>query len=504
MNNEFSGVPYLIFNIKEALWDLLSQWKMILIVALLTSILVSGLKYAKDSSDYRQEQSRKEAVASEMISDEEKTANVMEPLTEEQRTAVLFAVNQNSHILKLQQYLDESLWLNGTPYDQRALVLSYYIKGTEEISLQELCDAYSSYLNSEKFYKSLGAVIDPDKEIKYIKELISVKNGDIADSNLTGILYRISIVLPEETDAAAVEKVFTAAINEANGKLKESIGDHTITLATNEETHQYDAIAMERRSSYNNMLNSLNINLKNYIAAFNENQKTAYDTIMEIRRNEIFKLNAEGATEGSTAEGSPETEAADSPKAAHFSLFYAIVGLFLGVFFYLIGYLIVVFVRDRLTYEGNAATYTGSRLLGDIYSEVRYTGISALMHSRLVDGIRYRGKESTERQLQKTVAKLKALCEHGGFEALSLVKMTADDKNLDHVIDELVRAAKAAGINANLIGTGGEIDEKDLVNVKSAVSLVGKDSRRKDLSNMVRLYNAYDITQLGCVYLGGR
>jgi V/A-type H+-transporting ATPase subunit E len=55
-------------NIRDMIWDLLSQWKAVLIVAVITAILATGAKYIQDNNQYKAELEKK-AQAEKMVAD---------------------------------------------------------------------------------------------------------------------------------------------------------------------------------------------------------------------------------------------------------------------------------------------------------------------------------------------------------------------------------------------------------------------------------------------------
>ena len=52
MNNQTYQKQVIEINIKELIWDLLAQWKAVLLVSLIMALLMCGARYAKDKSAF--------------------------------------------------------------------------------------------------------------------------------------------------------------------------------------------------------------------------------------------------------------------------------------------------------------------------------------------------------------------------------------------------------------------------------------------------------------------
>ena len=82
-------------NLKELMWDLLGQWKAILIVALLAAIIVPGAKYLKDTLDYKKALKQAEQTAAQAsVSADEQIEGVLSSLSQEDRDAVSYLLQQ--------------------------------------------------------------------------------------------------------------------------------------------------------------------------------------------------------------------------------------------------------------------------------------------------------------------------------------------------------------------------------------------------------------------------
>ena len=132
MNSNNTGRIETVINVKEIIWDLLEQWKAVLITALLVMALVAGAKYAKDMKSYEAAQAEKEAQKQSTASAEDQIRDVLEALPESERSTVMTIVNQNEWIEKEKEYINKSILLNTDPTNQRTLAADYYIAAAED------------------------------------------------------------------------------------------------------------------------------------------------------------------------------------------------------------------------------------------------------------------------------------------------------------------------------------------------------------------------------------
>ena len=126
MNREYKPAETVV-NLKEVIWDLLLQWKAVLIVSLIAMLLVGGLKYAKDMNAYKSAKDAAAAEQSEQISPDQKIAGIMDALPADEQSTVEYLVMQEDWISAQKDYISESILMTTNPASQRTLMLYYYI-----------------------------------------------------------------------------------------------------------------------------------------------------------------------------------------------------------------------------------------------------------------------------------------------------------------------------------------------------------------------------------------
>ena len=303
MNKSYQRQTEKIISYKEVLWDLLTQWKAVLIVAVVTMILVSGAKYYKDMKAYKLAEAKYKDVTQVNEVPQERIAEILSSLPENEVSTVEFLVKQNEWIESEKEYLNNSILMNTNPANQRTLLLDYYISlsDSNESKMTALAYGYIGYLGNEDLIDSIGQVISPDADRKYIAELINTNNDSSKDQsrtpNLTtgsdsdGALLEIRIVLPTEADAKAVEEVVSSELYDYTNDLNKEIGNHTIKLISSSEAYMFNKYAVDNRNNIMVTINNLQNNEKNMKVALSDGQREAFDSIIEIKKGSSDSAN---------------------------------------------------------------------------------------------------------------------------------------------------------------------------------------------------------------------
>lgn len=477
-------------DIKELIWDILEQWKAVLIAAFLMAVLVAGAKYAKDMNEYSAVQSKKEAEKKNTASVEERIEDVLAALPEGERETVATVINQNDWIETQKEYINDSILLNTDPTNQRTLVVDYYISTAEDSDTvrSSLIYGYSALLRNKEVVRNIGKAIAPKAKDSYIAELITVENSNAeASAQNTDAVMEIRIVLPDDADAAAVEEVLTSELQGFSATLSDKISPHRLSLLDVSETYIYNTDAVENRTNILYSINTLQNNTKSMQATLSDGQKAAIEAITAIKT-----ADKEASAIETGKEGSVEAE----EKKPGISKKYALLGFVLGVMLYAFIYLIWVIRRGRINCAGDLEYYTQSRLLGEAYHQTEHKGIDALFHSKLVDRYRYRGKLDEDVQIQKAATKLDTVCKHAGIKSVSLLctsELTEEKRRL-------VDAIKSRGLDVHVTETKKQTSDEYLLSLKDAVILAGRDIKATELISMAAQLKDYDVEQIGSIY----
>lgn len=486
MNNGCSPSQEYEISLRDYLWNLLMQWKAILLFCFLIAILISGAKYLKDSKAYDNYLSNKAAMEAEAsLPKEERISAILSSLPSEKASEVLFAVEQQELINLQMKYLNGSIWLNIDPTSQRNLCLEYYIEKDKASDMQALCDSYSAYMRRPKVVKALRDVISPDAPLEYIFELITCSSGTISDSDVSSSILTITIVLPEHVDAEQITEITDASIKNISKDLSSILGEHRIKRINKEDFHAYSSVVADRRTNVSYAVNNLTNNLNNVKARMSGEQLAALEAINSVN----------------SASDSAEAVPKETVNAPSFSKKLALLGFIMGAFIYAGAYLILSVLNKSIFSASNAQKCSGVRLLGELYAFDDNKGLKSLFSSKSLANRRYRKKLDLESQSEKAAATIDAVCSHHGIDRLTLL-LSGIPANFNDIIDLLTKKCGSNGrkIELDVINTD-DLDEKKMSDICNAVYALSNTSKTNQFSRLSSLCRDYGIAPLGTIYM---
>lgn len=508
MNNNSYQQPEIEINLKEVIWDLLEQWKAIIIVAFLMALFLSGLKFQRDLNTYNTAQQERKRIAQSGKTAEERIDDVISSLPEDEVATVEFMVNQNEWIETEKEYLNKSILMNTNPVNQRTLMLDYYISmaDTTESKMTALVYGYAGLLKNEKLVNSLREVIAPESESKYIAELISA-NGDnsgsgnssgdgnslLIDSDADGAIMEVRVVLPGDVDINVVERAITEVLSDHRDNLADKIGKHNIRLVKSTEAYIYNSAAVNNHNSIMTNIYNLQINEKNMLPSLSDRQRTAIESIM------IIKKEAREGIDTEKKEGSErDKETVEVLKKPKLSKKYVMLGGILGTTGYGFIYLVLMLLKGRIKNASDAVRYTRTRLIGEIYKEKEWKGTRALLHSNLISKYRYGNKRNPNTQIKNTIDALEVACSHEGLHEVSLISTTEDCD--DKIAKEILSKVRERGLDARLIKLPEIINIRELAALSQAVFLIDSETKISKVNELVAACIDYDVTVVGSIY----
>ena len=500
MNN--SGYQMLEYeqelNIKKIIWELISQWKAILITAVICSLLVAGAKYMSDRNTYRDGLSQKEEREKQMtdLTAEERISTVFDSLSPEEVSDVKFVLNQESMIEQQQDYLNNSIWVNVDPANQRTLSIRYLLKTDESVDIGTISSGYYSILMKEAFAKKLRDIIDSDTKLKYIQELITAKNDGNVDGNTESSIFIVNVVLPDDSDAKEVENLIDAEFVDAEKFLNSNVGENSIQKLNSVDTKVYNLNAVDRRKKALDIINDLKTKVKNTKTAFSEQQTVAYEAVKTI--NDTMKV---AETDEYDQQKKDTVSESEEPK---FRKKYALLGLMLGVFLYACCYVLLLILKGCVNGASDIEGYTNARLLGDVYySSEKKTFLAKLLSSDIVDSIRYRNLPDAETQVNRIGQSVEAVCKHAEVKDLLLMRITDADnpERKKDVLHSIYNAIDENGISNRELDVSGDFEERDFLQTDKTILIIGNDTKVSKLAKVMNLCRDYDMNVLGSIYI---
>ena len=213
-------------NIKNLIWHVVKQWKVILIVSMAVASLGAMVKV----NTYR-----------EILSDENKKVNFerqnfekIKEYTEEKNSLEEQIVALNNEHKMLEQYMDDSLLMNIDPLNCVETSIEIYIDSKYEImpdkSIQnpdqigKILKSYSTRLELGSLYEDINEQLQYNKELKYLKEIIKYTTN----SSTGYITFNIKTNSVEES--IAIGNLAVAFIERLYDQINDEIEPHEIIV----------------------------------------------------------------------------------------------------------------------------------------------------------------------------------------------------------------------------------------------------------------------------------
>lgn len=493
MNKQMSQQHYIDIDFKELTWRLLSQWKAIMIVSLIMAVVVCGTKYALDVKEYEAEATAKNNNINEATpSDDEQIAAIMEALPESERETVSLIINEKEWVENQKAYISQSILLKTDSTNQRVLKMVFKIDSENAALIPALLHDYSIYVGGDDVTEAIKPYIDTNAEDKYISELFYTDEKKVIESEIeeNGAAFEINLVLPETTDAEAVLEAINNTLGEHCKDLQKYYS-HSISCFGAEEQHIYHKDNVDRRVSMYNSLNNLEYSLRTNEGNLSGEQAAAVNAIMAIKNKKSTETIIEGDTSSETI----------TPPG--WRMKYAFLGLLLGAFAYAFIYAAKMILSGRVETASNISRITNIRIIGEIYCDSEAKGAKRIMHSDAVERLRYRKRNSTDEQIEKTTGSLNAICQHVGTKDVKLFNMIEKcetSKFENAAIAAIIEKASKKEIDIESINAVNGVDEGLLIGKEAAVVVANDETRISDIVELNLLFDEYDTNKLGIVY----
>lgn len=512
MNDYHYEEPVSTFDLREALWGLLGQWKAVLIVALVAAALVPAAKlvldkrtYSKDLAEYQAAVEKMESTKKDLegLSGNEQRKVAMSDLSDEERATL-------EHLARLEEveavqaeYLENSILMQVDATNQRTLTLKYVLTRNGDFDLVPLAEAYTGTTVREDVASRVGEVVSPGTDVRFIYELIGIGTGAIPDSDAREVTLSVNVTLPEGADADVVEGVVSDALRRSRDEYSASIGAHDLTLTYRDVIHRYNKGTADSKLKLTNELASTRKSIADIRANLTDEQKVAMYGISYLQKEQQEAEEAKAAADATSAAAESEDESElKEPVAPSFNVTFVAVGFALGVFGYAFVYLVVCALRGTVGSPAGLDGLTGCRLLGDVRYPVERKGLAALFHSKWVDGMRYRGLGDVDEQIGRVAATALPVCEHAGATSLSLLTLFGGREAPSGLAGKLSSALGERGISCELVDPIAEGGEEALLGKGDALLLVDGSCRYDDVCRQAALARSYDVRALGVVYFG--
>ncbi len=473
----------------EIVWVLLSQWKMILLSALIMAVLLGGVNYLKAVRSYNAKKGSSEPVV-ENVDVDEQISTIMGSLEPSKQLAVRNAVNQKKYLDARDKYTRESILINLDPYNLRVINIGYKINVSgDQSTVPALHDSYTAAFDSEAAMEKIGKTIDENADLAYIRELISFQRSNplnstaLADDPTDSIT--VFITLPDGVDEDAVVAAATDVMKDFSKTLSSSIAPHSIkqTYANAQNVVNYDLVT--QRNDAINWVNSLQNILKTDINELSTEQRTAYEGIVKL----LDAGNGVKAVQDSVENQTPKPSV--SKKAVLF-------GLIFGMLLYSLLSALFFIKRGNVESATHLQSITGSQVIGEMCYSLDTSGIKALFSSGAVFRKRFNNLTDETKQIEKIARVVVAICQRRGIEKVNIIELTNENSKANDFARLLSKSINEKGVENKVFDKSVDLlIETDLTSKDSFVIITNNKTAIKSVEE-----TAFNIEEIGAKDIG--
>ena len=274
MNNEYNQE----IDLKDLMFAILRRWRTVLSVAVVLAVLLGGLKGFKalqTAKDTKVQQERMEDYQRELDS-----------YTTAKESGEREIENINDDIQAQQTYMDESVLMNMSPYDVCEATADLFIKTDYQIMpgmvyqnadyTDSILQAYQSALTSAALQENVAktASLEP----QYLKELVSVSRGSVADGNATNStgytrftnLLTITVRYSDKEKAQEILNNILDNVTAMQEQIAGTIGPHSVSIVNQTVGSTVDVDLAKQQKAARDQITDLQKSLSDKEAALKE------------------------------------------------------------------------------------------------------------------------------------------------------------------------------------------------------------------------------------------
>lgn len=248
-------------------------------------------------------------------------------LTSAEEQAVRNVENLMDNILRVQDYMDNSVYININPHHVNTVTMLFGVSNANKNVKRQVIESYLSYINNggvvqylqeeNSLYADIGEaylleLISASKSITEAQEQILV----LEDTDASSWFY--VQVLGEDMDKAGkLADQIQKALEKFSSDVEEQTGSHQFHMITRQETECYDRQLESNLNDYNTRLSDSKYRIETLTTNFSSAQNTVYNAYLQ-RKGLVIKVE-------------------DAVTISQVVLF-AIIGIIIGVFIYCCAY----------------------------------------------------------------------------------------------------------------------------------------------------------------------
>lgn len=363
-----------VISLRDLFWQIVMAWRFWIISGIIFAVLISGMHYVKGMKTYHAEVAQQKAAEELEELTEEVEASSSTDFTKDELQQIQDAKSIKKAMEKSRKYLKNSVLMNIDPYQEKALVLQYYIDSDYSWNINQdiesdytsaVTAAYAEYVKSGAITSKIKKELGLDLDERYIEELISVDELE-AEVKSNSILS-VQVVYTDEETLNEMATVVETCIEGQTSVISDTVGSHTLKLLSENVVTQTDSelaaqqsVAQTQLSNYRNQLNALT-------NVMSEEQLAELD----------ITVAADTLEEGEEADTDVVVQA--PPTKPSYSIKYLILGFLVGVLLVVLWVCAKVIFSSTLQNSEELSDLYGVRLLGCIRKEEKVSKVDEFL-----------------------------------------------------------------------------------------------------------------------------
>ena len=229
------------FSIRELLAVVLKCWRALITVAVLGGILFGVLGAAQ----YRK-------AMEEVVPPIETEAQLLEALSEAQRTSVETTLLNEEALQVRQEYVDRSLYMGIDPLQEWRAEINYCIRSESSSDIQLLAKLYDAQLCGTEMYQYLSDELRMDSDnLNDVVFYGARPTGTESDKDdLNGITFQIVVLSNGEEMCLEMVECVNEYISNLHASLSDRFAKHTAELQSDAIAMVTDTTLQERKKQY--------------------------------------------------------------------------------------------------------------------------------------------------------------------------------------------------------------------------------------------------------------
>ena len=407
-------------DIFDFLWNVLGQWKAILIVAIVFSMIAVGMKYRTDMKSYAN--AGVQTVTVESLEDS---------MSKQEIDGVDYAVRQYRLIEKYENYIDNSALVDVDPTQAQVAHLEYRIACGDNTTTATVQDAYLGLFQSESFLQGLGELMPRESSRPFAGDLVLVgANGDGASED-TALLVVSVIVLPD-MDGAKVLSYVQEQVTSYEKDLQETLGDVSLQPVIADERTLTDAEMMDSQSATIDSAFKLRNSQQQIREGFSEAQTSLYN----LRIQELET-------------GGEEVSLTVEPERPRLSKKVLVLGFVVGVLLYVFVYLVLSLFKNKIKTAKECEDTLDIRTLGELHT-FHSNGWRRIFVSKFFYRMKYHAYADIELQKNKIVDSMTAYVAKHPDAKMQFTSVAPLREREEAHIRDMIATLKKRGIEVDL------------------------------------------------------